>query len=237
MRQPLILNYFSLLADDESSVRAQAVNQTCRQARQKFHRAVQARYNEATLERLLSSAEVQVRQAAVLALQVQGTMNVNMPLAGCLHDDDATVRNWATQTLWSIWLRADSVENNSELARLAEMEVSAESAPTILAGFEALLRQAPRFAEAYNQRAIVFFRLGDFPRAIADCERTLRINPYHFGAASGMGQAFMKQRKYRAALRTYRRANRIHPDLDGVPETIASLERLLGGEGKRENEK
>ena len=41
-----------------------------------------------------------------------------------------------------------------------------------------------------------------------------------------MGQCFMKQRKLRAALRCYRRAHRINPRLDGIPEVIQSIEQL-----------
>ena len=76
-------------------------------------------------------------------------------------------------------------------------------------------------------------RNSDYAKSIADCEKALRLNPCHFGAASGMGQCFMKQKKLRAALRVYRRANRINPNLDLVRETIESLERMLGEEGKK----
>jgi len=48
-----------------------------------------------------------------------------------------------------------------------------------------------------------------------------------------MAQCFMKQKKLRAALRIFRRANRINPNLDSVREAIQSLERMLGEEGKR----
>ena len=43
----------------------------------------------------------------------------------------------------------------------------------------------------------------------------------------------MKQKKLKAALRIYRRANRINPNLDNVRDAIQSLERTLGEEGKR----
>jgi hypothetical protein len=48
-----------------------------------------------------------------------------------------------------------------------------------------------------------------------------------------MGQCFLKLNKLRAALRIFRRANRINPNLENVREEIQSLERLLGEEGKR----
>ena len=43
----------------------------------------------------------------------------------------------------------------------------------------------------------------------------------------------LKQKKLRAALRSFRRALRINPSLDSVRQTIASIERLLDEEGKR----
>jgi tetratricopeptide (TPR) repeat protein len=204
-----------------------------RKALQKFQRSVAARYNEASLEKLLGVGDAEVRRASVLALGLIGSMNVNAALAVRLHDDDLAVSELAADALWSVWFRAGAPEHNRELQRLMQLELVAADAGAILAGFDSLIRKASRFAEAYNQRAIVHFRRGDLARSIADCDRALRLNPYHFGAASGMAQCFMKQKKFRAALRNYRRALRIHPRLDGVRQAIESLEKLLGEEGKR----
>ena len=69
---------------------------------------------------------------------------------------------------------ADSPENNAELQRLMRLSLAAKFAPDrILRDYAALLERAPTFAEAYNQRAILYFRLGDLRRAIQDCERAL----------------------------------------------------------------
>jgi len=43
--------------------------------------------------------------------------------------------------------------------------------------------------------------------------------------------------KLRAALRVYRRAHRINPNLDGVAETIRALENALGEEGRKDDKK
>ena len=233
MRQPLIVQYYLLLPDQKNEESTEKWTRALHRGLGKFKRSVEARYNEATLERLLSHPQGDVRQSAVLALGLLGTMKVNAPLAGCLHDEDPAVCQLAADALWSIWFRADNPENNEELRRLVALKDADVGADEVLAGFGALIRKSPRFAEAYNQRAIVHFRRGDFGRAVADCDKALRLNPYHFGAASGMGQCFMKQKKLRAALRSYRRANRINPRLDGVKQVIESLERTLGEEGKR----
>jgi tetratricopeptide (TPR) repeat protein len=231
--QPLILQYYQLLPEQRLEEESADWHRQFRKALAKFRRSVEARYFEGTLERLLYSPQAEVRQAAILALGQTGTIHVNGSVAARLRDDDPAARQLAADALWSIWQRGDKPENNQELQRLVQRIAAEADAAEILAGFEALIRRAPRFAEAYNQRAVFHFHRGDYAKAIADCEKALRLNPYHYGAASGMGQSFMKQKKLRAALRVYRRANRINPNLDSVRETIQSLERMLGEEGKR----
>ncbi|HWY85789.1 MAG TPA: tetratricopeptide repeat protein [Gemmataceae bacterium] len=231
MRQPQLLQYYNDLPDRKAGDSSRQAAHRIRRGLNRFKRDVEARYNEATLERLLVCANPEARQAAVLALGLIGSMHVNGALAARLHDEDPVVGELACDALWSVWFRADAKENNQELQRLMRLRVDEDSAAAVLAGFRALIDKAPRFAEAYNQRAIVYFRLGDWAKSIADCEKVLRFNPYHFGAASGLAQCFMKQKKLRAALRSYRRANRINPHLDGVRQVIDSLERMLGEKG------
>ncbi|MBI2806373.1 MAG: tetratricopeptide repeat protein [Planctomycetes bacterium] len=233
MVQPLILQYYQLLPEHRHEDEPSDWSRQYRKTLLKYKRAVEARYLESTLERLLSAEDAEVRQASILALGLTGTMKVNPSLAKCLRDDDPVARQLAAEALWSLWQRSDTPENNHELQRLAQLVVAEANAEEIFAGFDALIRKAPRFAEAYNQRAIFYYHRGEYARAVADCEKALRLNPCHFGAASGMGQCFMKQKKLRAALRVYRRANRINPNLETVREAIQSLERMLGEEGKR----
>jgi len=232
MSMPLLLEYFRELPQRRANEKASAWSRRFRAGVKQFHKLVAARYSEGTLQRLLGSAEAEVRQAAVVALGMCGSLTMSQALTRMLHDDDPSVRQFADDALWSIWFRADEPENIDALQRLMR-RIADESHPAeILAEFEVLLQKSPKFAEAYNQRAIFHFRRGDFLRAIADCQKTLQLNPYHFGAASGLAQCFMKQRKYHAALRTYRRALRLNPNLDGIRETIESLEKMLG-EGRK----
>jgi tetratricopeptide (TPR) repeat protein len=230
VREPLILNYYSLLRNPSEGPSAESV-QVAPDGIDRFLRAVEARYNQAALEKLLQSAHAEARQAAVIALGRLAAITANRLVARMLHDADPLVRELAVEALWSIWFRADAPERNAELRRLSVLERETGEDP--LPGLNELAKQAPRFAEVYNQRAIVYFRRGDYTRSIADCDRTLRLNPVHFGAASGMGQCYMKLRRYRAALRSFRRACRINPNLEGVREAIDSLEKMLGEEGKR----
>jgi tetratricopeptide (TPR) repeat protein len=234
MATALLLEYYQELPERTSGEPAQAWQRRYQIGVDKYQQKVQTRYNEGTLLRLLDASHSQTRQAAALALGLCGSMVSNRTLAGMLHDDDPAVRQMASEAMWSIWFRAGTPEQNQELQRLIGLAASEENDPdTILAGFDALLRDAGDFAEVYNQRAIFFAKRGEFAKSIKDCERVLKLNPHHFGAAGGMAQGYLKQRKLRAALRAYRRSFRINPNLDGVRQAIQSLEKTLGEEGKR----
>lgn len=194
---------------------------------ERFRKEVRQRYTEGTLLRLLENGGVQLRRAALLALGLQGTMVANAAVASRLHDDDAQVRRLAADALWNIWFRAEGETNRRELQRLSQLPDLNKS----LRGLNALLERCPSFAEAYNQRAIVLFRMGKYQKSASDCQKALHLNPFHFGAQAGLAQCLIKMKRPRLALRALRQALRINPDLDGVAETIRDLEESLG-EGK-----
>jgi len=162
-----------------------------------------------------------------------GSMECNKALASRLRDGDRAVRQVAADALWSLWFRGDSRAHGDELQRYVRLADSEKA----LAGISRLIRKVPEFAEAYNQRAILYFRAGEYQKAVADCETVLKLNPFHFGAQAGMAQCFIKLRKPRPALRALRTALKIHPGLEGVAETIRALEEVLGEEGKKDDKK
>src|SRR5262245_3252462 len=191
---------------------------------ERFRRTVGGTYSEGTLQRLLEGENSQVRRAALLALGLQGSMASNAAAAGRLHDDDPQVRRLAADALWNIWYRAEGEPHKRELQRLSQAKDLTKS----LRGLNTLIEKCPEFAEAYNQRAIAYFRLGEFRKAVEDCQRALELNPFHFGAQSGLAQCYVRLKKPRTALRAFRQALKINPDLDGVAESIRELEESLG---------
>jgi tetratricopeptide (TPR) repeat protein len=206
-----------------------------RRALAEFKTKVAGRYSEGTLQRLLNSSHRQARRAAVVALGLTGTIGSNEPVAAMLRDDDIKVRQYAVDALWQLWFRADAPDHNQELERLMHLAADEHEgdAAKAVAGLTALIQKAPRFAEAYNQRAILYFQAAKYDLAIADCETVLKLNPYHFGAAGGLARSYMKVKKPRAALKAYRTAYRINPSLEDVGDAIRFLENALGEEGKR----
>lgn len=205
--------------DDPDLLRAGVQEAMC-----EFRDVVLERYTEGTLQRLLLSGDVADRRAAVTALALIGTMKSNPILAEALRDADSVVRSAASDAMWDVWFRAGNRDQNWQLQRALLLNDTSEA----VAALDQLIQSAADFAEAYNQRAILHYRRGDFARAVADCEVTLRLNPVHFGAASGMGQCLLRLNRPRAALRAFRQALAIFPDLDEVKEALRELEASLG---------
>ncbi len=234
MGTALIVEFFNELPqpgpDDDPTqwkIRLQAANEG-------FKKRVQARYSEATLLRLLQSFSGPTkRRAALLALGLLGSMSVNKHLAACLHDDDPDVRRSAVSALWALWFRSEGPGTTKELQRLLRQKDPAKA----LTGYERLLTRSPRFAEAYNQRALLLFRLRQYEKSIADCEKALELNPFHFAAQAGIGQCLLQLRRPRAALRAFRHALKIHPYLEDVAETVRTLEQSIEGDGRHDDKK
>jgi len=242
MSTPLLVEFFSALPEDavleapdlpvsrsgdrDGVARKPATGGKARRraAIHVFCKQVSDRYSEGTLLRLLQMGDAAARRAAVFALGQLGTMAANDALAVALLDEDEETARLAYDALWMLWFRGDTPAHNDELHRLVRLREPEK----LLAGLCDLIARAPKFAEAYNQRAIVHFRLEQFDRSAADCEAALKLNPNHFGAQAGLGQCHLRLRKHRAALRAFKVALRINPRLEGVAEAVRTLENTLG---------
>ena len=95
--------------------------------------------------------------------------------------------------------------------------------------FSALIDHAPDFAEGYNARATAYFHAGRFGQSISDIERTLALNPRHFGAMSGMGNILNQLGLYPEALEIIRRARTVHPHRPDLIEAQEHLEARVDG--------
>jgi tetratricopeptide (TPR) repeat protein len=195
---------------------------------------VAARYTEETLCRVLNaSPRASARRGAVLALGVLGTFDgCNAHLGRALRDDDAVVRTMAERALWVVWFRADSPENNQELEEVRGL-VAAERPDEAVERASRLIARAPRFAEAYNQRAIAYFQQGRFAESATDCIRTLALNPFHVGALGGLAQCQLNMDQPHEALRTLRRSLRLQPHSKGLSDHVRALESRLESDGPR----
>ena len=190
---------------------------------EEFRGRVLARYSEGTLCRLLQSGDESARRAAVMSLGLIGSYESNPVVARALRDRDPVVRRLAQSALWAIWFRADTPENNTELDQVREI-LNQGHANEAIQRATRIIRRSPKFAEAYNQRAIAHFGLRQYPESAADCRQVLEFNPFHIGALAGLGKCYLELGLRDEALATFRRAYELQPFDDDLKSTIQVLE-------------
>jgi tetratricopeptide (TPR) repeat protein len=193
-----------------------------------FVRRFSKHYSPGTLERLAEHHERQARRAAVLALGFVAGYEANHTLGRALLDDDRTVRLLADNAIRAVWARAGSESQRRCLGRIVRLNALRKFEAAVERATE-LIEEAPALAEAWNLRAIARSHLGRFPESIRDCHQALELNPYHFVAATNMGQAYLRLDNPISALQAFRRALRLNPDLEGVRVQVVRLARQVEG--------
>jgi tetratricopeptide (TPR) repeat protein len=88
----------------------------------------------------------------------------------------------------------------------------------------------PDWAEAWNKRATVRYMEGDDQGSMADIAHVLVLEPRHYGALSGMGM-ILERRGFRDdALRAFRRALEVAPQLASVRAAVDRLTAAVNGQ-------
>ena len=81
----------------------------------------------------------------------------------------------------------------------------------------------PRWAEAWNRRAVAFYLLDDHAGAIADLHRAITIEPRHFEAWALLGRVYLANGDKSRALEAFRKALALHPRQDKLREMADRL--------------
>jgi tetratricopeptide (TPR) repeat protein len=176
---------------------------------------------------LLQRGNTAERREAVGVLARLGDQRAVGPLAAALKNDaDAFVRQDAEQALWQIWHRSGDTTVDALLQEGIEaMQRGIYQAAIDL--FTRVIDIAPNFAEGYNKRATTFYLMQRYEESMADCERTIALNPYHFGALSGAGLCSLGQRNLPKALAYFERAVAVNPNMPQIQQYIEEIRRLL----------
>ena len=192
-----------------------------------FIRSVSETYSEPTLQHLAVHGRRTTRRAAIMAIGYFGSYRSNVILGRALRDRDRAVRLLAENGIRTLWTNAEGENAACRVQAIAWLNFSCIFEQAHQQACE-LIEIAPSFAEAWNQRAIANYGMEEFSLSIYDCEETLEINPYHFLAASGMGNCYLHLQDTASALECFRQALDLNPGLEGVRSQI---ERVQGAQG------
>ncbi len=132
------------------------------------------------------------------------------------------------QQIWQIWIESED-QTLSQLMRRGMSAMANGDHETALDAFDSLVEQAPDFAEAWNKRATVYYLMGRLDESVSDIQYTLKLEPRHFGALSGLALIYDAVEKPEAAIRSLEAALEINPHLHGSRERINQLREKMKG--------
>jgi len=142
--------------------------------------------------------------------------------------DDAVEGELVTRLIWHLWLE---VEDSAAARDLTQGVVAMQSGEfeEALGAFDRVVDAAPNFAEGWNKRATLYYLMEDYRRSMLDIERTLSLEPRHFGALSGIGLIYMAIEDDEKALAAFEKALEVNPHMPGVRQNIETVRERLAG--------
>ncbi|WP_162901612.1 tetratricopeptide repeat protein [Breoghania sp. L-A4] len=117
----------------------------------------------------------------------------------------------AENAIWQFWVRSaptPEIEARLTEAMRARSSYDFETARGIL---DEVIRNAPDYAEGWNQRAFILFLQNKPDKSLEDIDRCLELEPRHFGALAGKANILMMQGRVELAQKALRQAIDIHP--------------------------
>jgi len=125
--------------------------------------------------------------------------------------------------IWQVWLSADLPYIN-DLMRQAVGAMSRGDHEQALSTFSEIIALDPDYAEGWNKRATLHYLMGNYEASVADIQETLRLEPRHFGALSGLGLIYRALEDDEAAQRAFEAALEQNPHLSNARKFIEEIE-------------
>lgn len=130
--------------------------------------------------------------------------------------------------IWEQWTVVPDVDQRRLMLRgMAEMQQ--RDFQSAVATFTQLIAIAPDLSEAWNKRATAYWLMGNFTGSLSDICETVKREPRHFGAYSGLGMIRAEMGENGRAIAAFELARKYNPHIQGIDGEIARL-RTLGGD-------
>jgi tetratricopeptide (TPR) repeat protein len=130
--------------------------------------------------------------------------------------------------IWALWTATRS-DTTSLLMSRAQNAIEANDLDLAVKLLDAVIKIKPKYIEAWNRRATIYYTEKDYGRALADIREVLRREPRHFGALSGLGLIMQEIGDDKQALEVYRRTLAIYPRLPRIPDIVKTLQEKVEG--------
>jgi Flp pilus assembly protein TadD len=131
--------------------------------------------------------------------------------------------------IWEQWVMVPD-QAQRELMMRGILEMQQHQLKAAVETFSRLIEKAPDLSEAWNKRATAYWLLGNFPASLQDICETVKREPRHFGAYSGLGMIRAEMGEYPRAAAAFELARKYNPHIIGIDEEIDRLKAMGGDE-------
>ena len=128
--------------------------------------------------------------------------------------------------IWKIWFETHDKELDA-LMDAGGVSMQGREFEGALIAFNEIIKKRPDFAEGWNRRATLYYLMGEYDKSMADIAQTLKLEPKHIGAISGMGLIDIEQEKFEDAEKAYKRVLEISPKNLGAQKNLETVRELI----------
>ena len=140
--------------------------------------------------------------------------------------DDFKTAQILEKKIWSVWHRHPSNNGLTEKLEFGAELMEYGSYDYALKVFDNVLVTDPKWSEAWNKRATVYFLMKKYTKSLDDIDKVLEIESRHFGALSGQARIFIKLQEYEKAILSLENALKFYP-LFRSGNLIPEIEKLI----------
>ena len=148
-----------------------------------------------------------------------------------LKNSEATKAIEIENKIWKIWLTHPSSDRKgyrlTELLAQGSFLMAKKELNRAYEIFSQIILADPNWAEAWNKRALVLYLMNRYQSSLDDINKTLILEPRHFGALSGQALNYIELKQYEKAIKSYKAAQKIYPINGAAKKMIPQLQELI----------
>ena len=130
--------------------------------------------------------------------------------------------------IWGIWTKSENDDVNALMGR-GVAAMGRGDFKLALSAFNRIIEIEPDFAEGWNKRATLFFLMRRIDDSVRDIAQTLKLEPRHFGALSGLGLINLSLGRDETAAQAFEQALEVYPRMPGTLRRVKQLREKLKG--------
>ncbi|MBL4819861.1 MAG: tetratricopeptide repeat protein [Gammaproteobacteria bacterium] len=149
----------------------------------------------------------------------QNDVRLNGLFDALVQTDDTSMLSEVESRIWTIWHEHPN-QNVQSLMVTGIEYMNRQYTAEAMVIFNKIIQQYPDYAEAWNKRATLHYLLGNLQASISDIDKTLALEPRHFGALSGLGLVYIQQENLPKAREAFENLLKVHPNSSGAKANL-----------------